>query len=105
MKVVLKHRSSIPGARWCEPVGWEPGNKIEGAEFVDGSWWGADSEEAGLVYFGDGEEGDTVEATFADLRLVSCGDCKVIGEVEYGEPVKEIAPGVYEAQDGTTIVE
>ena len=83
--VRLKHNSSIPNARWCEPVGWEPQNTIEGAEFVDGSWWSEDSEEAGLVWFGErdayGAE-EVIEASLDDLRVASCGDCRVIGDVQ-----------------------
>ncbi len=83
--VQLMHNSSIPNARWCETVGWEPQNKIDGAEFIDGSWWNEDSEEAGLVYFCNPAEygsGDVVEASLDDIRVASCGDCRVIGEVE-----------------------
>ena len=80
LKVELGHRSSIQGARWCKPIGWEPANTVEGAEFVDGSWWN-ESEEAGLVCFVQGEEGDTLEVSAEDLRVASCGNCRVIGEV------------------------
>ena len=82
LTVQLQHRSSIQQARWCQPVGWEPANKIEGAEFVDGSWWGETEEEAGLVCFVEGDEGDEIEVALDDLRVASCGDCRVIGEVE-----------------------
>ena len=83
MQVRINHKSSVSGASWCVPIGWEPDNQIEGAKFVDGAWWSAESEEAGLLYFGDAEEGSEVDATFADLRVVSCGNCRVIGEVEF----------------------
>ena len=86
--VRLCHNSSIPGARWCEPIGWEPANAIEGAEWVDGGWWGDDEQEAGLVCFGhpatyreDTGEDETAEVTLADLRVASCGNCRVIAEV------------------------
>lgn len=85
VKVRLLHNSSIPHARWCEPVGWEPSNDVEGSEFVDGSWWDDDGETAGLVWFGDPDEygaNEVVEASLDDLRVASCGNCKVIGEVE-----------------------
>jgi hypothetical protein len=85
MKIRVNQKSSVSGASWCVPVGWEPDNQIEGAEFVDGSWWTEESEEAGLLYFGDGEAGTEVEATFADIRVASCGNCQVIGEVEHEE--------------------
>lgn len=81
VKIRLLHRSAIPHARWCEPVGWEPTNRIEG-EWIDGGWWSETDEEAGIVWFGEGQEGDEVEADLDDLRVVSCGDCRVIGEVE-----------------------
>lgn len=76
------NRSSISGARWCQPVGWEPQNEVEGAEFVDGSWWGETEEEAGLVRWSDGDEGEEIEVDADDLRVASCGDCRVIAEVQ-----------------------
>ena len=82
INIRLGHKSSIPGARWATPIGWEPTNEISGAEFVDGSWWGEQEEEAGLVYFGEGSEGDEVECELGDLRVASCGDCRVIGGVQ-----------------------
>jgi hypothetical protein len=81
LKVELKHRSSISNARWCQPVGWEPANEIAG-EFIDGSWWSESQEEAGLVCFVQGDEGDVIEVPVDELRVASCGDCRVIGEVE-----------------------
>ena len=77
----LMHNSSLPNASWCIPVGWEPSNVIEGSEYVDGSWWG-DDETAGIVYFGIGNhDEEEIEVNLDDLRIVSCGDCRVIGEV------------------------
>jgi len=85
LAVRLMHNASIPGARWCVPVGWAPTNEIEDAEYVDGSWWGVTEEEAGLVWFGDvnayGAE-EVVEASPDDLRVASCGDCHVLDEVK-----------------------
>jgi hypothetical protein len=80
--ITLGHRSSIAGARWCTPAGWEPENQIEGAEYINGSWWGEENEEAGIVYFGEGEEGDEITVAVEDLRVASCGDCRVIGPVQ-----------------------
>jgi len=80
LTVRLGHRSSISGARWCQPIGWEPANTIQGAEFIDGSWWG--EEEAGIVCFVAGDEDDEIEVELDDLRLASCGDCRVIGTVD-----------------------
>jgi hypothetical protein len=87
MKIRINHKSSVSGASWCTPIGWEPDNQIEEAEFVDGSWWSEESEEAGLLYFGEAQEGEEIEASFADLRVASCGDCRVIGEVESSNAV------------------
>lgn len=81
LTVELMHRSSIQGARWCKPVSWTPANEIKYAEFVDGSWWSEHEEEAGLICFVDGEEGDHIEVSPEELRVASCGDCRVIGEV------------------------
>lgn len=82
--VLLGHRSSIAGARWCRPVGWTPSNQIDGADWHDdGAWLSEDSEEAGLVVLGhDGSEGETVTVGLDDLRVASSGDCRVIGPVE-----------------------
>lgn len=81
LTVKLGHRSSISGARWCQAVGWEPRNEVTGAAFADGSWWSEQDEDAGLVCFADGEEGDEVEVDIDDLRVASCGNCRVIAEV------------------------
>ncbi len=84
LEVRLMHNASIPGARWCEPIGWEPSNVIEGAEMQDGTWWDDDNEVAGLVWFGDVNAYGTQEIIVTDiddLRVASCGDCRVIGEV------------------------
>ena len=83
--VRLLHNASIPSARWCEPVGWEPANVIEGSELFDGAWWDADEQTAGLVWFGHPNEygaNEVMEANLDDLRVASCGDCRVIGPVE-----------------------
>jgi len=81
MKVQLNQKCSIQGSRWCTPLGWEPRNQIEGAEFTDGSWWDETEEVAGLVCFTDGEEGELISVKLSDLRIASTGNCKVIGEV------------------------
>lgn len=81
--ITLGHKSSIPGARWCKPNGWEPQNQVEGAEFTDGSWWGQQGEEAGLVCFVEGEEGELKCVTAEDLRVASCGDCRIVGKVQF----------------------
>lgn len=81
VKVRLGHRSSIPGARWATPVGWEPTNEIEGSEFLDGSWWDETEETAGLVCFTPGDDGDQIDAPTDEVRVASTGDCRVIGPV------------------------
>lgn len=85
LTVKLNHKSSIPGARWCTPVGWEPTNEIAGAEFLDGSWWGESQEEAGVICFADGDEGGEIEVEVDELRIAACGDCRVIGALELAE--------------------
>lgn len=85
VRVRLLHNSSIPNARWCEPVGWEPSNVVEGSELVDGAWWNDDEQTAGLVWFGHPNEygaNEVMEAKLDDLRVASCGDCHVIGKVK-----------------------
>lgn len=85
LTVRLMHNASIPSARWCEPVGWEPANQIEGAEWVDGGWWDDDNQTAGLVWFGHPNEygaREVIEVSPDDLRVASCGNCRVIGPVE-----------------------
>ena len=81
--VLIGHRSSIAGARWCRPVGWTPRNQIEGADWNDdGAWLTEEGEAAGLVVFGHDDEGETVTVGLDDLRVASSGDCRVIGGVE-----------------------
>jgi hypothetical protein len=84
VEVLVCHRSGIAGARWCRPVGWTPRNRIADADWVesDGSWWGEAGEEAGIVIFGHDEEGDTVTVGLDDLRVASCGECRVIADVQ-----------------------
>jgi len=82
MKVLLQHVSSIRGARWCRPIGWDPKNKVEGAEFVGDSWWSEGEGKAGLVCFSEGAEGTEIEVAVDDLKVASCGECKVISEVQ-----------------------
>lgn len=85
VKVRLLHNSSIPGARWCEPVDWEPANKMEGAVWADGAWWDEEDEVAAMVWFGDvnsyGAE-EIVDVRLDEIRVVSAGVCCVIGGVE-----------------------
>jgi len=82
VKIRLLHKSSLPGARWCEPIGWEPVNVIEGSIQEEGAWWDGNNENtAGLCWFGEpGENGhnDVVEVPLAELRVVSCGECRVL---------------------------
>ena len=80
----LLHKSSIQGGIWCEPAGWKPANDIEGAEFVDGSWWAQREEVAGLVWFGNpvGCEDEIIEVSLECISVASCGDCRVIGDVK-----------------------
>jgi hypothetical protein len=84
VEVEVCHASSIPGARWCRPVGWSPRNAIDGAEWSDGdgAWLDENGDAAGIVVYGDHAEGDRVTVALDDLRVASCGDCRVVGEVE-----------------------
>lgn len=86
VEVTVGHRSGIAGARWCLPVGWSPRNRVLGAGWSDedGAWTTEGGEVAGLVVFtqDDEDEGETVTVGLDDLRVVSCGDCRVIGEVQ-----------------------
>jgi hypothetical protein len=84
VEVEVGHASSIPGARWCRPIGWSPRNVIDGADWSDGdgAWQDEDGDAAGIVVYGDHAEGDQVAVALDDLRVVSCGDCRVVGEVE-----------------------
>lgn len=63
-------------AWWVEPVGWKPVCPVEfaGDEFdlIDGSVWGEEEEEAGLVFFGETEEGEELEVSIKDLNWVYC---------------------------------
>lgn len=84
VKVRLLHNAAIPAARWCEPVGWEPANVVEGSEMADGSWWDDNEETAGLVWFGDQNAygaNEVIEANLDSLRVASCGNCRVIEAV------------------------
>lgn len=86
VEVTIRHQSSLPRARWCQPVGWTPRNTIDGADWSDsdGCWWGDSDEEAGVILLADCgmTEGETVTVNADDLRVASSGDCRVIGKVE-----------------------
>jgi len=90
VEVEVQHSSSIPGARWCRPIGWSPRNEIDGADWIDseGSWQDGDGDAAGLVVYGDHSEGDWVAVSIDDLRVVTAGDCRVIGAVKIASPTK-----------------
>jgi len=61
-------------AHWVQPIDWTPQVpeefRREGFTLDEGSIWGQEEEEAGLVYFGEAEEGDTIEAAIGDLNWV-----------------------------------
>jgi hypothetical protein len=92
-------------------VGWEPSNELGGASFIDGSWYDDESdisapEVAGIVWFGDVDEYEEcdndeliIECSLDDLRIASCGDCKVIAEVK----MTAIAEIRY-SQDGSIVM-
>lgn len=86
VKVVLCHNcSSIPNARWCYPLGFDPVNKVEGAEYENGAWWDGEEEVAGLVWLGNPDEygaHEHVAVPLDSLRVATSGDCRVIGRVE-----------------------
>lgn len=81
--VRLLHDSSIPSLRWCEPIGWEPKAEVNG-EYADGSWWDDNEEVAGLVVLGNYTEGEDeiVTVDIDQIRIASCGDCKIIGKLD-----------------------
>jgi hypothetical protein len=83
-EVEVGHAASIPGARWCRPVGWSPRNAIDGAEWSDGdgAWNDENGDAAGIVIYGNCSEGDRVTVGLDDLRVVTCGDCRVVGAVQ-----------------------
>jgi hypothetical protein len=84
LAVEVGHAASIPGARWCRPVGWSPRNAIDGADWIDGdgAWQDENGDAAGIVIYGEHSKGDRVTVGIDNLRVASCGDCRVIGEVE-----------------------
>lgn len=83
VEVIVGHRSSIAGARWCRPIGWSPRNRVEGADWSDedGAWLTEEGEAAGIVVFTEDEEGEKVTVGLDDLRVASSGDCRVAGNV------------------------
>lgn len=107
LKVRMLHDCSIPSLRWVDPVGWEPSDVIDGLKWTSNAWWGDDDEEAyGLAWVGDVNAYGVREVTEVDaddLRIVSCGDCRVICKPQIGEPVEDIGNGYFEAADGTVI--
>ena len=72
--------------KWAEPVGWTPMIPTafdgENVELIDGTLWGEHEEEAGIVYFGTIEEGETKEVALSDLSWVRSGQYQNLGLVE-----------------------
>lgn len=84
VQVQLLHSASVPGARWCSPIGWVPGNEIIGSVYEDGSWWDDSEETAGLIVLRAASEygwGDKAEVDVNDLRVASCGDVQIVQPV------------------------
>jgi hypothetical protein len=85
VKVQLLHCASIPGSRWCNPMGWHPTNKVDGAEYEDFTWWdSSDEEAAGLLWLGDVNAhgaNEVAMVNLTDLRVASCGDMRILGNV------------------------
>jgi hypothetical protein len=76
LKVIVGHRSSAwPGSRWCQPVGWTPKNKVEGAEWDEeaGAWMDASGEYAGIIILGADrlQDGQGVKVPANRLRVVT----------------------------------
>lgn len=84
LRIRIGHQSPMIGAHWCQPVGWTPKNVIAGSEFKNGSWRdrGRGRETAGIIYFTPLEEGHEVDVAPEDLRIVTCDEWHIIGEVE-----------------------
>lgn len=80
-------------AHWVEPIGWEPKVPVEFDSDVytmeAGSIWGSEEEEAGLVYFGEAEEGENKEVLLEDLNWVYTG---ASGLQRLDEPFVAIRP-------------
>jgi hypothetical protein len=91
VKIRLLHESSIPGSHWCQPIGWDPANKVEGAQYQDGTWWDSNddgNDAAGLLWFGDMIAygfNKVMDADLDDLRVASAGDVKILGKVILSE--------------------
>lgn len=62
-------------------MGWTPRNPIEGAEYLNGSWYRAGEEVAGLVCFAEGRRGQLLDVTTDDLRIAACWNVRLIGDV------------------------
>jgi hypothetical protein len=68
------YKDQARNLRWVSPVDWEPKRPAEfqGEEFTlyDGSIWGEEEEEAGIVLRGSIEEGEEKEVDLADLEWI-----------------------------------
>jgi hypothetical protein len=85
LKVRVLGSSSIPNTRWCEPVDWEPKNEFAGSSYAEGAWWDDHEATAGLVWLGHGRKpnaGEILEVSPEELKVVSCGECRILGEVQ-----------------------
>lgn len=88
VKVKLLHDCPIPGARWCEPIGWEPANEIKGAVYEDGAWWDDHEEVASLIWLGEPNQYGAfqgITVPLDDLRVATAGECRVLEKARCGE--------------------
>lgn len=81
VKIRILGRSSFPGVQWCEPIGWEPTNVIEGSTLVDGVWWDDHEPAAGLGFLGEGRPEEVLDVDTDRLRVVASGEFRILGPV------------------------
>ena len=86
--IETSHQSQGPrGICWVTPVGWEPAKPAEfaGDEYTldDGSIWGEEEEECGLVCLDPIPPGETVEVSLDRLSWVysNCCDYRPFADV------------------------
>jgi hypothetical protein len=85
VKVLIKHKCGLVGARWCDPIDFIPTNVIEGSHysFHEKVWLPTNNgyPTFGLAVKGDYTLGQEVVVPLHALRVVKAGNCEDVGAV------------------------
>ena len=74
MKIKVGRVANCIGARWCDPIGWDPETpeSLQDCIWRDGAWWDDDEEVAAMIVYDDGDlkTGQIVEREIKDIAVL-----------------------------------